>query len=79
MRGFLDLYDSCKRSQSQEACRSIVVSKVPVAVETYLASYDTCVRLLGKDRCKQYFAPGPSNKTLLIAFGIGLFIGWKFL
>lgn len=79
-RYFLDSYDNCKQGRSAPECRESVASAAPIAVRTYLASYDACLKLFGQETCRRFFVReeqrvGAPGWAILAGLVLGFLIG----
>lgn len=72
---FLKMYDTCKRTQSPEQCRNLVMAATPKMVQGYLISYDTCLKAFTPETCRKWLAPS-KTRAIVIALGIGAALGF---
>lgn len=76
-RNFLSMYDACKQSQSPDVCRRTVAAAVPTVVDTYLRSYDVCLRAFPPATCSKLFAPAQTPRATKIRwFGAGFVVAF---
>ena len=73
----VDSYEQCKRIRTPEECRQLAASGAAKSAQGYLVSYDACVKLLGRDRCREMLSSERSAPVAVavVAFAAGFIIG----
>ena len=74
---FLQIYDSCKQSQTPEQCRDMVMAAAPALIRSYLGGYDLCLRGFSQETCRRVFLPAKTPRTrAALWFGAGVAVGF---